>query len=43
LHDPQRQIVGRGEIADDAGRLLGHLPQHVVAVQALAAGEEPHL
>jgi hypothetical protein len=35
-HDDGRESFGRGrEVADDAGGLLRHLPQHVVAVQAL--------
>ncbi len=42
-HDAHRELRARVERARHAGRLLRHLAQHVVAVQALAPGEEPDL
>jgi hypothetical protein len=39
----QRDVAAGVELLHDGGRLIGDLPQRVVAVERLAAGEEPDL
>ena len=40
-HDPDRDGLGVVEGSGDLGRVLGHFAQRVLAVQRLAAGDEP--
>jgi hypothetical protein len=42
-HHLARHVIGTVEQRDDLLRLLGHLREHLVTVQRLAAGEEPDL